>query len=98
MEENDELENKERKLSEKEIKEKIEALKKRKDRYEQMEEQLEESGESEISTTDPDSRLMSSGDGKVDVSYNVQTAVDSKHKLIVNKSISSRCGDKCYLD
>lgn len=97
LEENDELEKEDRKLSEKEIKEKIEALKKRKDRYEQMEEQLEESGESEISTTDPDSRLMSSGDGKVDVSYNVQTAVDSKHKLIVEFEVTTQPNDLGYL-
>jgi len=97
LEENDELEKEDRKLSEKEIKEKIEALKKRKDRYEQMEEKLEESEENEISTTDPDSRLMSSGNGRVDVSYNVQTAVDSKHKLIVEFEVTTQPNDLGYL-
>ncbi|MHB1392571.1 MAG: transposase [Clostridia bacterium] len=38
----------------------------------------------EISTTDPDARLMAVNNNGVDVCYNVQTVVDSKHKLIVD--------------
>ncbi len=47
-----------------------------------MGKEFEERENNEILTTDPDARLMSNNNGTIDVSYNVQTAVDSKHKLI----------------
>ena len=45
--------------------------------------QLERTGEDQISLTDPDSRAMAAHT-KVAVGYNVQIAVDAKHKLIVD--------------
>lgn len=62
----------------------IEELQKRKQKYEDMKKSLEESGQNEISTTDPDARLMTNNSNGVEASYNIQTAVDSKHKLIVD--------------
>ena len=93
LDENDELEKTDTKLSEEEIKEKIEELKKRKNRYESMGKELEEGEKNEISTTDPDARLMSNNNGTVDVSYNVQTAVDSKHKLIIDFEVITQPHD-----
>lgn len=93
LEENDIAEQDEWKPSTKEIKEKIEKLKERKEKYEGFEKELEESGENEISTTDPDARLMSNNNNNVDVSYNVQTAVDSKHKLIVAFKVTMQPND-----
>ena len=93
LDKNDEIEKEDRKPSEKEIKEKIEKLKSRKNRYKEMEKELEEGEENEISTTDPDSRLMSNNNGTVDVSYNVQTAVDSKHKLIIAFDVVTQPND-----
>lgn len=43
---------------------------------------LEASGEGQLSRTDPDARLLAKG-GQVVAGYNVQIAVDDKHKLIV---------------
>ena len=43
---------------------------------------LDRTGESQISLTDPDSRAMAAHT-HVAVGYNVQVAVDAKHKLIV---------------
>ncbi len=43
---------------------------------------LEASGETQLSRTDPDARLLSKNDQSV-AGYNVQIAVDDKHKLIV---------------
>ena len=97
LDENDEVEKEDRKPDEKEIKEKIEELKKRKSRYEDMDKELEESEENEISTTDPDARLMSNNNGTVDVSYNVQTAVDGKHNLIVAFEVTTWPNDLGYL-
>ena len=45
---------------------------------------LRRSGESQISLTDPDSRAMA-GHTKIGVGYNVQIAVDAKHKMIVEQ-------------
>jgi transposase len=70
------------------LKEKIEQLRNRKDKYEQIDKQLTESGESQISLTDPDSRSMKVGQGS-DVCYNVQTVVDSKHKLILEHEVTN---------
>lgn len=47
-----------RKLSRREVEEKLAALQERKTRYEGYLRQLEEGGESQMSLTDPDARLM----------------------------------------
>lgn len=49
-------------------------------------EQLEKSGETQLSRTDPDARLLSKR-GQVVAGYNVQIAVDDKHKLIVASEV-----------
>lgn len=77
---NDELENSSTIAN---IQEKIERLKKNKLRYEVLEEKLKASGEPQISTTDEDSRVLLVQGQVVEVSYNIQAAVDEKHKLVV---------------
>lgn len=65
------------------IQEKIERLKKNKIRYELLEEKLKVSGEPQISTTDADSRALLVQGVVVEVSYNIQAAVDDKYNLVV---------------
>ncbi len=65
------------------IQEKIERLKKNKLRYEVLEEKLKASGEPQISTTDEDSRALLVQGQVVEVSYNIQAAVDDKYNLVV---------------
>jgi transposase len=48
--------------------------------------QLQDSGETQLSTTDADARLLSKR-GHVLAGYNVQIAVDDKHKLIVASEV-----------
>ena len=76
------------------IKAAIGKMKERKEKYERLKEAVEKEGE--VSTVDPDSKLMySNGDArKLDVCYNVQTVVDSKHHLIVDFDIADRSDDK----
>ena len=62
---------------------KIASLKERKIDYELLEKRLQESGEPQISTTDPDSRALLVQGQVVEVSYNIQAAVDDKHNLVV---------------
>jgi len=64
-----------------ELKKKIAQLQERKDDYEDLAAQLDEE-DKQVSSVDPDARLMHTRDG-AQVCYNVQSAVDSKHKLIV---------------
>ena len=91
-------ESSDRKPSLKEINERIEELKNRKLKYEDYKKELKEKGEDEISTTDPDARLMSNNSNNVDVSYNVQTTADEKHKLIADFKVTQNPNDLGELD
>lgn len=67
----------------KDIETKIAHLKANKIRYELLQTELEESGEPQISTTDKDARALLVQGQVVEVSYNIQAAVDGQHKLVV---------------
>lgn len=74
---------KENPIALKNIQQKIDRLKNNKIKYELLEEQLKASGEPQISTTDPDARALLVQGQVVEVSFNIQAAVDSKHNLVV---------------
>jgi transposase len=76
----------------KNLAEKIEALSKKRARYDAMLKQLQHTGEDQISLTDPDSRAMAAHT-RVAVGYNVQVAVDAKHKLIVDQEVTNQVVD-----
>lgn len=82
-----------RQPSAEEIKKRIKELRERKKKYQTYEKQLEERGTNEISATDPDARLMCNNNNNVDVSYNVQTTVDSAHKLIADFKVTQKPND-----
>ena len=65
------------------IQQKIERLKTNRIRYELLETKLKLSGDPQISTTDEDSRALLVQGQVVEVGYNIQAAVDEKHKLVV---------------
>jgi transposase len=50
--------------------------------------QLDESGANELSTVDPDARLMGNNLDGVGMAYNVQTAVDGKEHIIMDYDVS----------
>lgn len=94
----DEEESNEREVSAAELQAKIAALQERQLVYEGLQEQLVESGEKQISMTDADARLMKGRQGH-HVSYNVQIAVDSKHKLIADFAVKNEGNDlKCLAE
>ena len=62
---------------------KIEYNKEKKAQYEKITKQLVESGDGQLSTTDPDSRAVVFQRNSVQIGYNVQAASDSKHKLLI---------------
>jgi transposase len=70
------------------LQEKLAAIKERRERLEGHRQALEASGEEQISLTDPDARASRAG-----VGYNVQIAVDAKHKLIAEQQVHARVGD-----
>jgi len=74
----------------------IAALTDRKERYQAYAQELKEKDELQKSLTDPDSRLMMAN-GKLDVCYNVQSAVDSKNKMIVDFAVTNYGVDKNQL-
>lgn len=82
----------ERTISEGETRRKLEACERRKERYEGYRDQLESSGESQLSLTDPDSRLMKANEGFC-VGYNVQTAVDAGSHMIAGYQVTNSATD-----
>jgi len=74
------------------IEEKIQQLRDRREKYASYQKKLKQSGDHEISTTDPDARLMANHNN-VEVSYNVQTTVDAKHKLIADFKVTCKPND-----
>ncbi len=74
------------------LQQKIAKLKEKKQRVEQRLGQLDASGESQVSLTDPDSRAMGTGARSL-VGYNVQGAVDSQHHLLVSTEVIQASND-----
>ena len=71
-------------LNKKQIAEKLKNLAGRKDKYEDLQIALHQSGEKQISTVDADSRSLPIKDGITDVCYNIQSSNDSKHSVVVD--------------
>jgi transposase/ribosome-associated toxin RatA of RatAB toxin-antitoxin module len=80
----DKSEHGDRKLDVEKIKSQIETQQQRRKKYEALRNELKQTSEEQISTTDKDARSMPINHHRIEVSYNAQTAVDSKHCLIVN--------------
>ena len=79
-----------------ELRNRIARLEQRRQRYEELQAQLAATGEQTLSLTDPDSRPMMCGAG-IEICYNVQTAVDAKHKLIVAETVTNAAADRDQL-
>ena len=77
------------------LQEKIASIRKRKETLEGHRQTLDDTGEAQLSLTDPDSRSMHSGT-RVGVGYNVQIAVDTKHNLIAEQQVHSKVADRGY--
>ena len=75
---------------------KINKLKKEVVRLNKIEAQLEASPDKQISLTDPDARAMRSHTAGL-IGYNVQTAVDIKHHLIVAHEVTNEGTDRSQL-
>lgn len=72
-----------------EIEKDIDKQNKRKDKYHQIEKQLKETGEVQVSTSDPESRQMMIRNRISEVAYNVQTTVDAKHNIPIDYKVTN---------
>ena len=80
------------------LKEKITGIKAQMQRLKQIGRQLRKAPDQQVSLTDPDARSMAtSGRGTGIVGYNVQTAVDAKHHLIVAHEVTNLGHDRTQL-
>ena len=96
MDEADEAEAEVTEPTAEELRQKIEEMKKRKEGLEEIQKTLEKSGETQLSKTDPEARLMKTRQG-TRVCYNAQIAVDNKHKLIAAIDVSNDLTDQGQL-
>jgi hypothetical protein len=80
------------------LKEKIAKIKEQMRGLGEIEQQLQSTQERQISMTDPDARSMATSRlGSAVVGYNVQTAVDAKHHLIVAHEVTNSVTDRGQL-
>ena len=79
-------------LSREDLEHKLEVAKERKEKYEGYRSQIEESGEKQISLTDPDARLMKQNEG-FGVCFNTQVAVDAGSHMIAGFKVTNNATD-----
>ncbi len=72
------------------IEEQLNRLKRSKLRYELLSKELAESGEPQISTTDKEARALLVQGQVVEVSYNMEAAVDAQHNLVIATHVINR--------
>jgi transposase len=81
------------------IKDKIEGLRRQMQALKAMERTVQDAPDQQVSLTDPDARSMAtSGRGTGVVGYNVQTAVDAEHHLIVAHEVTNVGHDRTQLE
>lgn len=78
------------------LKKKIEKIKRRREEYKRLLKGLREGGESQISLTDPEARAMLNNQ-RIEICYNLQIAVDSRHKLILAHEVTNEVSDQNQL-
>src|SRR5271167_4789822 len=81
------------------LKEKIAGLRRQMQSLKEMEQTVRDAPDQQVSLTDPDARSMAtSGKGTGIVGYNVQTAVDVEHHLIVAHEVTNLGHDRTQLE
>lgn len=93
IEKNDREEQGERPIK---VNECLQQLEKRRQKYLDLEKQLKETNEDQLSTTDPEARLLMIRGEITEVAYNAQVTVDSKHNLVID-TLSINTNDRKIL-
>jgi radical SAM protein with 4Fe4S-binding SPASM domain len=77
-----------------EIQDQIDTQLQRKEKYLDLKDQLEQSDEVQISTSDPDSRQLITRNTITEVGYNIQSTVDAKHCLPIDYKVTNENDSK----
>lgn len=80
------------------IQDEIEKQQQRKENYKNLEKQLKESGEPQISISDPESRQIMLRNNITEVVYNVQSTVDSKNCIPIDYKVTNQNDSKAMGD
>jgi len=76
------------------ISDEIAKQQKRKEQYKEIEKELKESGEPQVSTSDPESRQIMIRNNITEVAYNVQTTVDAKNCIPIDYKVTNQNDSK----
>lgn len=76
------------------IEDEISKQQKRKDNYKDLEKQLKESGEPQISVSDPESRQIMIRNNITEVAYNIQSTVDAKNNIPIDYKVTNENDSK----
>ena len=79
-------------ISKEELEERIKEKKEKEEELKRIRKEMEEKGESQVSLTDKESRLMKNN-GKFTMSYNNQVVVDTKSHMVVNYVVDNNPSD-----
>ena len=72
-----------------EIQKEIDKQKTRKEKYQNLKEQLNQTGQAQLSLSDPESRQMITRNNITEVAYNVQTTVDAKNNIPIDYKVTN---------
>lgn len=76
------------------IEDEIKKQQNRKDNYRDLEKKLKESGEPQISISDPESRQIMIRNNITEVAYNIQSTVDAKHNIPIDYKVTNENDSK----
>jgi transposase len=71
------------------IEQQIQKQNKRKKAYENLSNQIVQSGQTQISTSDPESRQLITGSKTNEISYNIQSVADAKHCIEIDYKVTN---------
>ncbi len=76
--------------NQRQIEDEIKKQQKRKDQYRDIEKQIKESGEAQVSTSDPESRQIMIRNNITEVAYTAQTSVDAKNNIPIDYKVTNQ--------
>lgn len=76
------------------IEQQIQKQQERKKQYEKIDQKLKESGDKQLSTSDPESRQMIIRNNITEVAYNVQATVDGQHNIPIDYQVTNQNDSK----